>query len=702
MRHVGIALLAIVLLVVAGLAQEMVDFGAIPVGATVSATYTLRNTNPFNCTLEIVGFGEDFAPATDGFTVSGLELPFPIESGASIQWTILFHPSASAIYQGEMRVLLRCGIFTQNLTIPVLGQGGYGTQDSTDTPFDYSTVEPTDTGCECTSEIDLVTAQLNSLTDLVQTQLAPALQAIQTELLQLELASQQSVGIDVEDICPGPFPTNGGQRFLDFVTAQRALAIQAAADLPQIQSDEPAQQALLEAGSGVMNDLVAELDMIMQQILTLAPEYLPCFDSYVPNGTTDYIDAVLAVASDPSTHPKLAVLFEDSGMDVAATVWHKIGIWIGHIPGVGGILQSAMGDIDALTDSGGDTLGIAAMLFQYEMERKLDGIIYGLFGIEIPANATEAQLMELLRRIPSDPIVSRLDRLESDVADNATALDGLEELVQEVEDIARQGLDVARDNQKEIAVLEDKLCCFIWAMDRFSEELGDALYGERGTFSNMIPAVCSETTYSQCFAGSHETGIFPPEDEGRDAIKPEIRALEADMIVVKNTLEQILRLLGSGIPEIDETPPVITPPVTPPTGIVTEETTVHELLLVTKKIYVYAEDTFAPTSNSDVHDVIVTTPAFDVSGWIDLTELRSGDEFQVELAIRIDGVERPWLTTTFQGGQDSRLIYFDEISGGRTFIVGSWIRIRMMQLVSVDNFDTVLPIGYQFIVQSQR
>ncbi len=175
------------------------------------------------------------------------------------------------------------------------------------------------------------------------------------------------------------------------------------------------------------------------------------------------------------------------------------------------------------------------------------------------------------------------------------------------------------------------------------------------------------------------------------------------MVVVRDTLERILRLLGGGgIPNIDETPPVITPPVTPPTVVVTEETTVHELLLVTKKIYVYAEDTFTPTSSSDVHDVIVTTPAFDVSGWIDLTQLRSGDKFQVELTIRIDGVERPWLTTLFQGGDDSRLIYFDEISGGRTFIVGSWIRIRMIQLVSADGFDTILPIGYQFIVQSQR
>ncbi|MFC2079426.1 hypothetical protein ACFLSZ_05565, partial [Candidatus Bipolaricaulota bacterium] len=532
-------------------------------------------------------------------------------------------------------------------------------------------------------------------------QLAPAMQEIQTELVQLSLVSQEPVAVDIAEPRLGPFPTNGGQRILGFVTAQRALAVQAASDLPLIQSDDPEQQAVLEAGVGVLNDLTSELDLVTQQILTLAPEYLDHFDSYVPPGTTGYVEAVLSVATDPTTHPKLRALFESSGMDVAETVWDKAKIWVGHIPGIGGILQSAMEDIDALTDSGTDALGLAGLMFQYEIERKLDGIIYGLFGIEIPPNATEAQLMELLRRISSDSVVEQLDRLESDVADNATALDGLEEQVQEVEDIARQGLDVARDNQQEIAVLEDKLCCFIWAMNRFGQELGDALYGDRDTFSDMMPAVCSEATYSQCFAASQESGIFPPEDEERDAIKPEIRALEADMVVVRNTLEEILRLLGGGIPAIDETPTVtIPPPVITP--VVTEETTVHELLLVTKKIYVYAEDTFTPTSRSDVHDVIVTTPAFDVSGWIDLTQLRSGDEFQVELTIRIDGVDRSWLTTVFQGGPDSRLIYFDEISGGRTFIVGSWIRIRMTQLASADNYGTVLPIGYQFIVQSQR
>lgn len=128
----------------------------------------------------------------------------------------------------------------------------------------------------------------------------------------------------------------------------------------------------------------------------------------------------------------------------------------------------------------------------------------------------------------------------------------------------------------------------------------------------------------------------------------------------------------------------------------------YELLLVTKKIYVYAEDVFAPTSSSEIHDIEVTTPAFDLSGWIDGTQLRPGDELQVELTVRVAGQEIPWLTTVFVGGADTRLITFDELTGGRTTVVGSWIRIRLVQTVSADDFDTPIPIGYQFIVESQQ
>ena len=60
MKRIGLAVLAVLFLSVLVLCQEAVNFGSIPVGTTVTATYTFRNSNPFGCTLESVGFGENY------------------------------------------------------------------------------------------------------------------------------------------------------------------------------------------------------------------------------------------------------------------------------------------------------------------------------------------------------------------------------------------------------------------------------------------------------------------------------------------------------------------------------------------------------------------------------------------------------------------------------------------------------------------
>ncbi len=75
------ALFLVISLALVCVGQEAMDFGSVPVGTIISATYTLRNTNPFNCTLEAIGFGEDYSPASDVFAISNLELPIPIDVG---------------------------------------------------------------------------------------------------------------------------------------------------------------------------------------------------------------------------------------------------------------------------------------------------------------------------------------------------------------------------------------------------------------------------------------------------------------------------------------------------------------------------------------------------------------------------------------------------------------------------------------------
>jgi len=129
---------------------------------------------------------------------------------------------------------------------------------------------------------------------------------------------------------------------------------------------------------------------------------------------------------------------------------------------------------------------------------------------------------------------------------------------------------------------------------------------------------------------------------------------------------------------------------------------IHNQIAITKKIYVYEEDTFTATSSTDEREVHVVTPAFDLSGWVDLFELRSGDVVEVEILVNIDGDERQFVTTTFDGDADARLICFDELTGGRMLVVGDDIKILFRQTASADDFVTPIPIGYQFVVESQQ
>lgn len=53
-----------------------------------------------------------------------------------------------------------------------------------------------------------------------------------------------------------------------------------------------------------------------------------------------------------------------------------------------------------------------------------------------------------------------------------------------------------------------------------------------------------------------------------------------------------------------------------------------------KKIYVYAEGTFVLHNAAEVHVIPIKTPAFDVSGWIDLSSMRpGGDTVQTEIRV---------------------------------------------------------------------
>jgi len=710
MRVGAVAMGLIMLVALTAAAQsETVDFGAVSVGMSGRATYTFRNGGPFSCAIESIGFGEASFLASGPFRIEPPPLPATVESGGAVQWVITYRPTSAGTHSETMTVRIRCGIFGQTLSVPLYGRTSASVSDTTPTatvaqPTDITStapsvsVVPQTQSCPCAAEIQEIETELVALSLRMHTQLTPAVAQLSTELASLaDCCASEANQLD-GPVPLGPFASEGGARFDRFLSSYRRLTLQSAGNFPLIDPEEEVLQRTLEQGSEILYELVDELDAIATIVGGLSQDERASLDTYIPPASVEFLDVLYDVGADPSMHPKLQGLLGSTGQSTGETILNKIEIWVDQIPVVGGILSGLIKDARELADNAENTLAIAGLLFQYEIELKLDAMIRGLFGIDIPPNATESQLRELLRRISGEPLTERLDRLANGQAQMAGNLDQLDRDLESIGERVDEVERIVGENQQELDTIERKICCLVLSLQDYAEQMGLALYGDRGAFDFMVPDVCRHVTISDC---TYRTGVLPSDDRF-DAIKPEIRALEADMDWVRQTLEEILRRLGGQpiptvpIPDIPDVPDIPDQPRVP------GEATPWDWLLITKKIYVYAEDTFHPTSRSDVHDVVVETPAFDVSGWVDLWELRPGDSVEIELWIEVDERERHFMTTTFEGGPGTRLVYFDELSGGRPFIVGDRIRITFQQTTSADGYLTVIPIGYQFIVQSQR
>ena len=117
-----------------------------------------------------------------------------------------------------------------------------------------------------------------------------------------------------------------------------------------------------------------------------------------------------------------------------------------------------------------------------------------------------------------------------------------------------------------------------------------------------------------------------------------------------------------------------------------------------KKIFVYAEDKFAPQSATERRTIDVRTPAFDLSGWIDLSELRAGDVVEITTWVRVAGQRRRFYRNRFD---QPALLPFSDFARGLQYISGNDVRVQIRQPVSGDNFATPVQLGYQFVVESQ-
>jgi hypothetical protein len=118
-----------------------------------------------------------------------------------------------------------------------------------------------------------------------------------------------------------------------------------------------------------------------------------------------------------------------------------------------------------------------------------------------------------------------------------------------------------------------------------------------------------------------------------------------------------------------------------------------------KKIFVWAENVFAATSARDRRRIRVRTPAFDLSGWLDLSRLRTGDVAEVQIRVSLAGRR----DVLFAGTRfdHPELVPFAEFARGHEWIPGSNVLLVLRQPVSADNYSTPVELAYQLVVESQ-
>ena len=712
---------------------DRIDFGPVPVGTTKTATYTFKilETSETPGTVIKIAFPNGRSSSGPFRLINLPPLPKTLNPGSSITFYVAFTPPAATSYADSFTIVVQGGqpLQTKYQTVALTGQGVPTGQEIGTTPV----TPPTYDLAALQSRIDAIATEVNTLEQKLDNLAAligqwtagepfhvkpgttaqnpppppegisPEIDALQKKLDQLvaSLSTQPSPGSDLPPVTVTP---DAGNRFRNFMSLADKLLVATAQDLLAINPDDEYTQKILKDYS----DFVLAGRAEVSQLIGLSQELPPQAQAYLDYAVVDGAPEVLYdITSGKSPSPKHRVQLDAGGNNLVGTVLEKAGMTLSSIPWIGGLFNAICSDAAKLFKGNSETLAkvLSGMsLAQLELELKLDAIVRGLFGVDINETMDESALRKHLRQITLGDIPQRLDKISDTAAENARKIETLgEELRAKIDNLARELGITLRGAGYQVepgapaaayagpnysgASLADRIELLRVKLDNLARILGLALYGKEMGFPNgfdIEPA-------------SHTT--VPAGKEMYKPIKPEIESLETEVKTVKEKLEEILKLLQpkGGVPSPDKVPPVIVPP---PTGYY-EYTT--EQLAMTKKIYVYAEGEFAAGARGDSKTIDVTTAAFDLSGWIDLSELRDGDAVTVTVEVSVAGGPfRTWSTTTFSDRQDRGLKYFTDFARGLEQVVGTHVRITLSQTTSADGFATQIPIYYQFIVESQN
>jgi len=245
-------------------------------------------------------------------------------------------------------------------------------------------------------------------------------------------------------------------------------------------------------------------------------------------------------------------------------------------------------------------------------------------------------------------------------------------------------------------------------LELISDKLNDlsGAFGPLGVIGAIVRNVGAFGATVQQMTGGDEVG--EQLERKLDFVIPLIQDLDRDHEVilgaisdVRNTVNRIERLLFGGTTERPPMPPggqPQPPPPPPPLPPIPPEFP-PILDRRVKKIYVYEEDVFNPASSADFRTIRVRTQAFDLTGFVDLTALRPGDQVTIDIAVAL--ARRPpvgFASTTFDR---PRLYAFSEFARGENKISGSDVSITIRQPLSANGYTPPIDVPYQFVVESQ-
>lgn len=499
-----------------------------------------------------------------------------------------------------------------------------------------------------------------------------------------------------------------------FLTEVRALLADSERSFEKRQKRDGARGVFATAAAGSLKGLRSELDEFETrypeegETVGIAQNVLATTDA------TRMIAAQRNVAAEEPTEGGHSEAL-GMGLEIGELVFEKIGAWLEEGP-----WKSLVEDI-------ADVLGFFANYLKGEerrrMEQKLESLQVSINGLPFPPGEIEGPWPG------SGPSIrAAVEELEAKIEQFYTIVVG--------RDVARTPdgrIEPPPAGRAPRPQVRDSVLWVAWELERKLENVFTQLVGNdfpRNTEGDVIEGIISPR--DSVGGGIRELRIkidtlakllgktlydadwnVEPDDNGRTRTVAQAQRAEnrTPPRSVKDELHDLERLLHEAIRllwwiiGLLRVPHGHTPPEHPPTppgpGSPVPPETTPPLPGDLKRIFVYDEGVFSPTASVSSKTIPVRTGAFDLGGWIDLSELSDGDTVEIGLHVHLPGhVRRLYRHSTFSDRSAAGLLRIADVIGPG-FLMGNAVDLTITQTASSNGFVPPLAIAYQVVVESQ-